>query len=115
MALWSGYVDAAPPWGDRGAAFLLGGFFVARRRTILETGLLAQAVAHVEVMYTHGLLDVDSAAQAIGVLTDRSCSGVPSGSSVGTDNGLDPAEAVVAAAAGVAASDARAAAAERVG
>ena len=115
MALWSGYVDAAPPWGDRGAAFLLGGFFVARRKTILETGLLAQAVAHVEVMYTHGLLDVDSAAQAIGVLTDRSCSGVPSGSSVGTDNGLDPAEAVVAAAAGVAASDARAAAAERVG
>jgi len=115
MALWPEYVDAAPPWGDRGAAFLLGGFFVARRRTILETGLLAQAVAHVEVMYTHGLLDVDAAAQAIGVLTDRSCSGVPSGSSVGTDNGLDPEEAAVAAAASVAASDARAAAAERVG
>jgi len=115
MALCSGYVDAAPPWGDRGAAFLLGGFCVVRRRTILETGLLAQAVAHVEVMYTHGLLDVDAAAQAIGVLTDRSRLGVPSGTSVGTDNGPDPAEAVVAAAAGVAASDARAAAAERVG
>jgi len=115
MTLWTGYVDAVPSWGDRGAAFLLGSFFVARRRTILETGLLAQAVAHVEVMYTHGLLDVDAAAQAIGVLTDRSSSGVPRGSLVGAANGLDPAEAVVAAAAGVAASDARAAAAEPAG
>jgi len=72
MTLWAGYVDVVPSWGDRGAAFLLGSFFVARRRTILETGLLSQAVAHVKVMYTHGLLDVDAAAQAIGVLTDRS-------------------------------------------
>jgi len=115
MALWTGYVDAVPSWGDRGAAFLLGSFLVARRRTILETGLLAQAVAHVEVTYTHGLLDVDAAAQAIGVLTDRSSSGVPRGSLVGAAKGLDPAEAVVAAAAGVAASDARAAAAEPSG
>jgi len=115
MALWTGYVDAVPSWGDRGVAFLLGSFLVARRRTILETGLLAQAVAHVEVTYTHGLLDVDAAAQTIGVLTDRSSSGVPRGSLVGAAKGLDPAEAVVAAAAGVAASDARAAAAEPSG
>jgi len=115
MSLWTGYVDAVPSWGDRGAAFLLGSFLVARRRTILETGLLAQAVAHVEVMYTHRLLDVDAAAQAIGVLTDRSSSCVPRGSFVGAANGQDPAEAVIATAAGVAASDARAAAAKPAG
>ena len=110
MALWTGFVNASPAWGDRGAAFLLASFFAARRRTILGAGLLPQAAAHVEVMYAYGLVDVDGAAQAFGVLTDRSPPDLTGGTLTGAANALDPAVAVIAAAAGVAASDAQAAA-----
>jgi len=112
MALWTGFVNASPAWGDRGAVFLLASFFAARRRTILGAGLVPQAAAHVEVMYVHGLVDVDGAAQAFGVLTDRSPPDLARGTLTGAANALDPAVAVIAAAAGVAASDAQAAAAD---
>jgi len=72
--------------------------------------LLPQAAAHVEVMYAYGLVDVDGAAQAFGVLTDRSPPDLNRGTLTGAANALDPAVAVIAAAAGVAASDAQAAA-----
>jgi len=112
MALWTGFVNASPAWGDRGAAFLLASSFAARRRTILGAGLVPQAAAHVEVMYLHGLVDVDGAAQAFNVLTDRSPPDLARGTLTGAVNALDPAVAVIAAAAGVAASDAQAAAAD---
>ena len=110
MALWTGFLNASPACGDRGAASLLASFFAARRRTILGAGLVPQAAAHVEVMYVHGLVDVDGATHAFGVLTDRSPPDLARGKLAGTVNALDPAEAVIAAAAGVAASDAQAAA-----
>jgi len=110
MALWTGFVNASPAWGDRGAASLLASFFAARRRAILGAGLVPQAAAHVEVVYVHGLVDVVGAAHAFGVLTDRSPPDLARGELAGTVNALDPAEAVMAAAAGVEASDAQAAA-----
>jgi len=110
MAFWTGFVNASPAWGDRGAASLLASCFAARRRTILGANLVPLAAAHVEVMYVHGLVDVDGAAHAFGVLTDRSPPDLAHGKMAGTVNALDPAEADIAAAAGVAASEAQAAA-----
>jgi len=109
MALWTGFMNASPAWGDRGAAFLLASFFAARRRSIPGAGVLPQAAAHVEMVYEYGLVDVDGAAQAFGVLTDRSPPDLARGTLTGAVKALDPAVDVIAAAAGVAASDSQAA------
>jgi len=114
MSLWTGFVNASPAWGDRGAALLLASFLAAHRRTILHAGLLLQAASNAEVMYAHGLVDVDGGAQAFGVLTNRSQPDLSRDALTGAVNALDPAVAVIAAAAGVAASDAQAATCDKV-
>jgi len=70
MALWSSFVEAGPLWSDGGTVDLLQDFVAARCRAIARAGLLPQAVQHVRVLYEHGLIDVQAAADSVGVLVD---------------------------------------------
>jgi len=71
MALWSSFVEAGPLWSDGGTVDLLQDFVAARCGAIARAGLLPQAVQHVRVLYEHGLIDVQAAADSVGVLVDE--------------------------------------------
>jgi len=91
MGMWTGFVEAAPPWGDRGTADLFTNFVAARATALTRAGLLPQLVAHVRILVQQGLVDAGTAAQAVGVLTGARA----------TQSGLHPVEAVTVAAAGL--------------
>jgi len=71
MALWSSFVEAAPLWSEGGTVTLLQDFVAARCGTIARAGLLPQATEHVRLLYTHGLIDVEVAADCVGLLADE--------------------------------------------
>jgi len=71
MALWSSFVEAAPLWSDGGTGTLLQDFVAARCGTVARAGLLPQATEHVRLLYTQGLIDVEVAADCVGLLADE--------------------------------------------
>jgi len=71
MALWSSFVEAGPMRSDGGTVDLLQDFVAARCGAIARARLLPQAVQHVRVLYEHGLIDVQAAADSVGVLVDE--------------------------------------------
>jgi len=85
------FVEAGPPWGDRGTADLFTNFAAARATALTRAGLLPQLVAHIRILGQQGLVDAGTAAQAVGILTGARA----------TQSGLHPVEAVTAAAAGL--------------
>jgi len=91
MGMWTGFVEAAPPWGDRGTTDLFTNFVAARATALTRAGLLPQLVAHVHILVQHGLVHAGTAAQVVGILT----------SARATQSGLHPVEAVTVAAAGL--------------
>jgi len=91
MGMWTGFVEAAPPWGDRGTADLFTNSVAARATALTRAGLPPQLVAHVRILVPQGLDDAGTAAQAVGVLTGARAA----------QSGLHPVEAVTVAAAGL--------------
>jgi len=91
MGMWTGFVQAAPPWGDRETADLFTKFVAARATALTQAGLLPQLVAHVRLLVQQGLFDAGTAAKAVGILTGGRA----------TQSGLHPVEAVTVAAAGL--------------
>jgi len=91
MGMWTGFVQAAPPWGDRGSADLFITIVATRATALTRAGLLPQLVAHVGILVQQGLVDAGTAAQAVGVLTGARA----------TQSRLHPVEAVTVAAAGL--------------
>jgi len=91
MGMWTGFVEAAPPWGDRGTAALFTNFVASRATALTRAGLLPQFVAHVRILVQQGLVDAGTAAQAVDVLTGARA----------TQSGLHPVEAVTVASAGL--------------
>ena len=78
MALWSSFVEAGPLWSDSGTVDMLQDFVAARAGAIARAGLLPQAIQHVRVLYEHGLVDVQVAADSVGVLADECTRFLPS-------------------------------------
>jgi len=91
MGMWTGFVQAAPPWNDRGTADLFITFVATRATALTRAGLLPQLVAHVRILVQQGLVDAGTAAQAVGVLTGARA----------TQSRLHPVEAMTVAAAGL--------------
>jgi len=71
MALWSSFIEAGPLWSIGGTVGLLQDFVAARCGAIARAGLLPKAVQHVRVLYEHGHIDVQAAADSVGVLVDE--------------------------------------------
>jgi len=91
MSMWTGFVEAAPPWGDGGTADLFTNSVAARDTALKRAGLLPQLVSHARILVQQGLIDAGTAAQAVGILTGARA----------TQSGLHPVEAVTVAAAGL--------------